>query len=253
VSLALTQTKTALGVGLQASFLATGGVEPYTYSVVAGGAGGTIDAATGLYTAPAQVNGGLFGAPSKLYDTIKAVDGAAAQITSQILVGDALLLFCEIIQKFLGLANGRVYLWDQKIMEPTDAGLFIAVSELSCKPFGIQNRFNGSGGASDSVQAVNMYTLLQIDVISRNTEARDRKEEVILALDSNYSRFQQDANSFLIGKLPPGSNFVNISSPDGAGIPYRFNISVAIQYAFTRTRAVESFNTFETPQVNTNS
>jgi hypothetical protein len=97
-----------------------------------------------------------------------------------------------------------------------------------------------------------MYAQLQVDIISRDTEARDRKEEVILALNSNYARTQQAANSFNIGALPPGAQFVNLSEQDGAAIPYRFSIPVAIQYFFTKTTAVASFGTFQTPQVNTN-
>lgn len=252
--LALTQSFTALGVNLTASFLGTGGTPPYTYSVRANGAGGTIDSSSGLYTAPSVVNGGSYGPPNKIYDTVQVVDsaGSPAFATAQILVGSPLLLFCDIIQNQLGLANGRVYLWDQKLFQPTDAGLYVAVSVLSCKPFGNTNSFDGSGSNSNSVATINMYNLLQLDIISRDTEARDRKEDVLLALKSNYSQNQQTANSFYIGQLPPGSSFVNLSHQDGASIPYRFTISVAMQYFYQKTVAVSSFGTFSTPQINTN-
>jgi len=251
-ALSLTQSKTALAINLMASFLAAGGTPPYTYSVRANGAGGTINSSTGIYTAPAVVNAGVYGAPKQIYDVIQVLDNAGNIATAQILVGTPLLLFCEIIQNQLNLPNGRVYLWDQKIMQPSDSGLYIAVSVLSCKPFSNTNKFDGSSANSNSDQSVNMYAQLQLDVISRDTEARDRKEEVIMALNSNYAQTQQEANSFYIGKLPPGSQFVNLSSQDGAAIPYRFNISVAMQYFVTKTVAVQSFDTFQTPQVNTN-
>lgn len=251
-ALSLRGNKSALGVNLIAYFMANGGTGPYTYSVRSGGAGGTINSSTGLYTAPAVVNGGLFGPPTKIYDTVQVLDNVGARATAQILVGTPILLFCEIIQNQLGLANGRVYLWDQKIMEPTDAGLYIAISVLSCKPFANTNAPDGSGSGLMSDQSVNMYAQLQVDIISRGTEARDRKEEIILALNSDYARSQQEGNCFYLGSLPPGSQFVNLSSPDGAGIPYRFNISVAMQYFFVKNVAVPYFDTFATPQVNTN-
>ena len=246
MSLSVTQTKTALGVNLTASFQGAGGTAPYTFSVLSGGAGGSIDSASGIYIAPSVVSS----VPSQLFDTIQVTDNVGATITSQIMVGTPLLLFCDVIQQYLGLAPGRVNLWDQKLPEPTDSGMFVAISVLSCKPFGNTNRLDSSG---NSVQSVNMYAQMQIDVISRGPEARDRKEDVILALFSNYSQAQQEANSFFIGKLPPGSQFVNLSSPDGAGIPYRFNIAVSMQYFYTKTKAVSYFDTFATPQVNTNS
>lgn len=253
MTMSITQNKSALGVNLQASFLAINGTPPYVYSVVAGGAGGVINSSSGLYTAPGVVNGGLYGLPLKEFDTIQAQDSLGVVATSQILVGAPLMLFCEILQNYMNLANGRVYLWDQKIFQPTDSGLYIAVSVISCKPFASTNAPDGSASGLVSDQSVNMHATLQVDIISRDTEARDRKEELILALNSDYSRSQQEANSFYIAQLPPGSQFINLSSPDGAAIPYRFNISVAMQYFFVKNVAVPYFNTFTTPQVNTNS
>ncbi len=242
--LILSQSKTALGVGLTASFLASGGTDPYVFSVRPNGAGGSIDATSGLYTAPVIVNGGSFLAPKQMYDIIDVTDDLGVITTSSILVGTPLILFCDVIQREMGLANGRVYLWDQKIPEPSDAGLFIAVSVLTCKPFSNTNKYDGSGSSLLSIQSINMYANMQIDIISRNAEARDRKEEVIMALNSDYAQSQQENNSFYIGKLPPGSQFVNLSNPDGGAIPYRYNIAVALQYFVRKTQAVPYYNDF---------
>lgn len=250
-ALSIRQTLTAIGVNLTTSFGASGGTPPYVYSVRANGAGGTIDQ-DGTYTAPPVVNGGLYGPPQKLYDTIQVRDANKNIATAKVLIGNALLLFCDVIQNQLGLPDGRVYLWDQKIMEPDDAGIYVAVSVLSCKPFANTNAPDGAGAGFDSRQSVNMYAQLQLDVISRNTEARDRKEEVIMALKSDYARQQMAANSFGIGELPPGSQFLNLSHQDGAAIPYRFAIQVAMQYFYVKTQAVQFFDSFATPQVVTN-
>lgn len=251
MSLSLISTLSAIGVNLTSSFGAIGGTPPYTYSVRPNGAGGSI-ASDGTYTAPGVVNGGSYGPPTKIYDTIQVRDSLGAIATSQILIGNALLLFCDIIQNQLGLANGRVYLWDQKLQQTSDAGLYIAVSVLSCKPFASTNAPNGGGSGIISDQSVNMYAQLQVDIISRDTEARDRKEEVILAINSDYARQQMAANSFYIGSLPPGSQFVNLSGQDGAAIPYRFNISVSLQYFFVKNQSVPYFSQFATPEIVSN-
>lgn len=240
MSLALTQSLTAIIPGLTSSFLATGGTEPYGYSVRANGAGGTINSTTGLYAAPAVGSSN----PKHLYDIVQVTDADGAITASKILIGTPLLLFCEIIQRELWLADGRVYLWDQKIMQPTDDDLYVAVSVMHPKPFSNSNKFNSDG---TSTQSVNMYAGLQVDIISRGPAARDRKEEVILALNSDYAQSQQEANSFYIGKLPPGAQFLNLSSIDGAAIPYRFNISVAIQYFVKKTKPVPFYDVFADP------
>jgi len=246
MSLTLAQTLTAVGPGITSSFVASGGTAPYTYSVRAGGAGGTINSSTGVYTAPASVPT----KPTLLFDTIVVTDNVSATSQAQIFVGDPLLLFCEIIQNQMGLAVGRVYIYDQKIMQPTDNGLYVAVSVLGVKVFGNTNRHDGSGSGMNSTQSLNCAATLQLDVISRDTSALHLKEAVLLALNSDYSEQQQNANSFFIGKIPPSAQFNSLSQQDGAAIPYRFVISVVMQYFYTKTQAVGYATPASAPTVN---
>lgn len=95
--------------------------------------------------------------------------------------------------------------------------------------------------------------VLTIDLISRSFEAYRRKEELLMALASNYSLTQQERNSFFIGKRPAGGQFVNLSNIDGAAIPYRFNLSLNIQYFSTVTKAVDYFDQFNDADVVTES
>ncbi len=237
----VTSSYSAVAINLAVSFLASGGVEPYSYALLPNGAGGTIDATTGLYTAPAQIDPD----PAKDYDTIEATDNLGATATAQILVGTPLLLFCEILQKELGLANGRVYVWDQKLKEPTDNGLYIAVSMPICRPYSSITKTDGSGSGFQATQITNVQALVDIDIISRGPSARDRKEEVIMALGSLYSQGQQELNNFYIAKLPSNLAFRNLSTIDGAAIPYRYKISVHMQYVVSKTQSVPYFDTFQ--------
>ncbi len=242
MSLSLTQNLTAIAANMLASFLAIGGTAPYTYSVIGGGAGGTINSSTGQYTAPAIASS----SPNQAYDTVQVVDSTSSVATAQILVGTPLILFCDIIQTGLGLASGRVYLWNQKLMQPIDNSIYIAISVPSCKPFGVGNQsVNGMQS-----QAVNMQASVDIDIISRGPAARDQKELVILALSSVYAEQQQEANSFYISQLP--SAFIDLSHIDGAAIPYRYRISCKIIYCVTQTQSEAYFNTFASPTVYTN-
>lgn len=241
MTLTLAQSASAVGLSKTASFLASGGTPSYVYSVLPGGAGGTIDSSTGVYTSPVSLSGN----PSGTIDVIQVVDSLLALATAGIAVGSPLLLFCNIIQHELGLSNGRVYLWDQKIFQPKDYDLYVAISVTSCKPFANVNRTSSIDDDNlDSDQYVSMLARVDIDIISRGPAARDRKEEVILALNSTYAQQQQEANGFYIGKLPPHGGFLNLSDIDGAAIPYRYKISVNMQYAFSKTTPVDFFNDF---------
>lgn len=231
-ALALTQSATALSPGRGAAFQATGGTAPYAYAVALGGAGGSVDAATGEYTAP-----GVSGV-----DHIVVTDAAAATATARIFVTGPLLLLADIIQKELELADGRVYLFNQKIMQPTDDGLFVALSVPMVKPFGNVRGFTGASSSASSDAYVAVAATVDIDVISKSTAALDRKEEVLFALASLYASQQQTANGFSVARLP--TRFLNISGIDGAAIPYRFRLSLVMTYAFAKSKPAPYFDSF---------
>ncbi len=237
MSLSLLQNATALGVNCRTSFQGFGGVEPYSYFVVPGGAGGSIEVASGFYTAPSQFSSD----PKLAFDIVQVIDGSGASATAQVLVGSALLLVCDIIATKMNLDRSRVYLWDQKINEPTDSGLFVIVSVEQVKPFGNNSRF--VDGVNQ--QYVNCLATVGIDIISRGPDARDRKEEILLALNSQYSEQQQEANSFYIGRI--STSFLNLSPLDGAAIPYRYHMTFLMQYCVSKTPSVDYFNRFDEP------
>jgi hypothetical protein len=232
VSLSLIQIVTAISPNLQASFGASGGTPPYVFSVEPGGAGGTIDPSTGIYTAPAVTG----------VDTVEVTDATTATAAAIIGVCNPLELFCDIIANQMGLAQGQVYLWDQKITPPTDSRLYVAVGVVNIKPYGTSRSQNLDGSVT---QQINFAGPVSIDIFSRGPDARDRKEEIILALNSIYSESQCEVNSLYIA--PISSNFANLSELDGPAIPYRFNISVVIKYVSTKTVMVPYFNTFSPP------
>lgn len=229
MALALLPTRAVVSPNLAQPFEATGGTAPYTYSVDAGGAGGTIDV-DGLYIAP-----GIFG-----NDVIRVVDSLAAEATSNVSILSPLEIFCDILQTEMGLSDGRVYLWDQKINSPTDFGLFIAVGVLAVKPFAVKSQINPANG--QETQSANFQSELSVDIISRDTSALYRKEEIILALRSLYSEQQQALNSMRVFPLAP--KFVNLSGMDGAAIPYRFNLMCRIQYMVNKTKVSPYFTQF---------
>lgn len=227
-----------LAPGVPRSFVAVGGVEPYTYRVE--GKGG-IDESTGLYTAPSTF-------PERVQDqqvTVIVRDADGNEAESEVLICTPLLLLCQIIQRELGLREGHVYLWDQKINEPKGPGLFVAISALSPKCYSNVNRFNPANNAQE--QQSSWATVCDIDIISKGPEARDRKEEVVMALNSQYAVQLQELNSFSLATIPTAIR--NLSSVDGAAIPYRFNFSVNLLYTVTKQQPAEYFDTFDAPEL----
>lgn len=232
MALTLSQAYKAIAPGLTASFVGLGGTSPYTYAVLPGGAGGTINGA-GLYTAPAVVSQD----PLLVTDTIKVTDSVAATAQATIAIGTPLALLSDIIQTYMVLPNDHIYWWDQKIFQPTDSNLYVIMSVENAKCFGNTSDYDSSG---NNIQVLNMHNTIGINIVSRGPDARDKKELILLALASHYAKQQMDKNAFLIGSIP--TQFNNLSVVDGPAIPYRFHISVGIQYAFTKTIATDYYD-----------
>ncbi len=244
--ISIAQTKTAIvpGSGNIAYFLASGGTPPYTYSVVAGGAGGTINATTGFYSSPSALSLD----PKKQKDTIRVVDAVAGTVDVEITIGNPLLLFCEILRHELNLAEDKCWLWNQKAFQPSTDGLYIPVGIDRIKVIGNNSRINSAGKNNQYLYG---QALLDLNVISRDNAALYRIEEVPLALESSYSQFQQETNGFQIAKIPFGA-IQNISGIDGAAIPYRFHISVVLMYAVRSSKDVQYYDDFKEVQLTTN-
>lgn len=226
------QNATAIGFGLTVPFLGVGGTPPYSYAVVPGGAGGTIDPVSGLYTSP-NISG---------EDIIEVTDSLLATASASISVLSAIQLFCDILEYELDLDDDQVVLYDQKFNIPNDSRLYIAVGVLTSKPFSNNNAALATLPGLDESQSVNVHAILNIDLYSRSTEALDRKEEVVMALKSVYAQQQMNLNAFFIGSIP--TTFVALNQEDGAAIPYHFSISVGFQYKVVKSKPIEYYDTF---------
>jgi len=150
--------------------------------------------------------------------------------------------FCSIIKSEMNLEDDQIYLWDQKINLPADNRLYVAVSVTTCKPYSMVKKYEQVGSVLNEILYTNMLAVLGIDIMSRGPDARDRKEEVILALGSTYSTQVQELNAMRIGRI--SNSFANLSQLDGSAIPYRFNIGVNLQYKIEKTKAVDFYDTF---------
>lgn len=230
-----------MATNLTLPFSALGGTAPYVYSIAPNGVGGSIDSSSGLYTSPDTTG----------VDEVVVTDSLGATAELAIAVCTPIELVCEVIQRQMRLGPGQVYLYNQKIIIPTDSAVYVAVGVISCKPFSNNREFVDNGASLNEVQSTNFQASLSIDILSRSIQALNRKEEIILALGSSYAESQMELNSFYIA--PITSSFINLSELDGAAIPYRFNLSVNVQYFTQKTTSVPFYSTYQTPQIVPNS
>lgn len=228
--IAISPTTATVPQGKTQTFTASGGTGPYVFSVKSGL--GSINSSTGVYTA--SRNTGIA--------VVEVVDSLGARARAGVTICSALTLICDIIKTSMELESDQVFLWDQKFNIPDDQRLYVTIGILSCKPFANTREYVPITGGLEELLSVNMQATLSVDIFSRGPDARDRKEEILLALGSTYSQQQQERFGFYVAPIPNG--FVNLSAIEGAAIPYRFNISVNVQYQISKTPSVDYYDDF---------
>lgn len=142
---------------------------------------------------------------------------------------------CKIIQDYMELPNGAVFLRNEKIHQTKMQDFNITVGFMNQKQIGSTTR------TIDGVEevALTMSGMVFIEIYGRTFDVVTRKEEILMALCSSLSKETQTAKGFLIAQIP--SSFNDISQIDGAAIPYRFQGTFNVQYTQKKQKSVDYY------------
>lgn len=154
----------------------------------------------------------------------------------------------DILKEQMQLREDQIMLAYSKYDIPANADLFISLSYLSGKAIGNVSYFDPE--TNHETLTTTMNDLIQIDIMSFDSSARQRKEEVIASLNSIYSQQQQDTYNFQIGRIP--SEFINVSSLEETKFLNRFTISVAVTSLSTITRYPDYYDKFDNAEATFN-
>ena len=160
-------------------------------------------------------------------------------------------VLADVIKGEMGLEAGQVMLAFQSWEIPKDDGLYVAISVLSGKAIGNNNYLEDAGaGLANEIQQIAMTEMVQIDVMSFNSDARARKEEILMALASQRCLRAQADYSFQIAGMPQG--FANASSLEETKYLNRYTTTLIIKSIKTKTKTAEFYDTFDTTEVHSN-
>lgn len=158
-------------------------------------------------------------------------------------------ILVRLMESQMGM-TGRVAQYNQKWMMPTDDGLYLVIRYLWSKPIG--NRVTYAPPTEDAdglkeMMGMQVQERYALELLSRSTEARMRKHEVLFSLASTESQQVQEENNLKIATLT--SDFRDTSYLDGAAILNRFSLEVNILRAYRRVRTVDYYDKFQIPPI----
>lgn len=157
------------------------------------------------------------------------------QLAEQIIV--------DIIKNEMELADDRVFIRDQNLKFNYDTNLYVIVGMISEQPFSSTNEtvpyLDTFGNPQiKQVQQVITQEFVQIDILSRNTDAIFRRWEILAALSSIYAQQKQEENSFRIFRIT--QSFNNTSGSEGGSNLNKFSITVPCHVWYRKEKEIKS-------------
>lgn len=135
-----------------------------------------------------------------------------------------------------------VIIYGQNIKLFNTDKLQATVKTVSSRNYSNRTEFlTGANGEFLEIQDINQQRMMQIDVYSRNNEARERYWEVAAALNSVYAQQQQDLYNFKIATI---SSDVNISGVDGGSDINRFSTTFNVIIHFQKVKTIDYYDKF---------
>lgn len=129
----------------------------------------------------------------------------------------------------MNLSASQIVVRDMNFKIPQDQKVYVIVGMIDTTVYAapapqIKTVMIGSDEEEIwEIQEAQMNEYIQVDILSRSNQAILRKNELILALNSIYSKQKQEEFNFKMGRLP--RSFVNSSYAEGGSQLNRFSLS----------------------------
>lgn len=147
----------------------------------------------------------------------------------------------DILKAEMELADGAIMMAYEKWDIPANKGLFVSISYMGPgKIVANVNEFDSA--TNEEVQQITMVNTVQIDVMSFDSSARLRKEEVAMALASIYSKQLQEKYNMQIGRQPTA--FADASNLEVTKMLNRFVTTVSVTSLHVKRKSVDYFDKF---------
>lgn len=154
-------------------------------------------------------------------------------------------IIADILQEELTLDDAHCLLGDQKWRLPEDEALFCVVFDETLKPFGAVKYLDtvtASPTVGSEVQQVAGVHTIRIEIMSFSNEARTRKEEVMMALNSLYAEQQAELAGIQISR-PQAP--VNASEAEETARLLRYSINVNVTALHQKVKVPPQYGYFD--------
>jgi len=149
----------------------------------------------------------------------------------------------DIIKDSMSLTDQQIWLENLDFKISEQKGLFVIIQQTNSNSYSTTNRYKEDVGQTKIQENITSLTREEylINIMSKDTSARTRKEELILALNSYKSQDEQAKYDFKISQI---GNMVNLSELEGSGMLTRYGLTISVLARYNLTRDVPYYDTF---------
>lgn len=152
----------------------------------------------------------------------------------------------QIIGHEMRIKKDRIFIFNNERSLPKDDGLYIVLSNISMRPYGIKSEFKNVNTNFIQVTSMNVAEEIMVSVCSKDTSARKRAYEVPLSMSSYFSQNMQQMQGFHIGQI---SNVVNNSDLEGTSRLNRFDCTIKLLTAYEKKPDVDYYDKFSHTEI----
>lgn len=147
----------------------------------------------------------------------------------------------DIIRTEMGLKQQNIWIHSQnRKIPPQSQELYVTVGCVDFLPISSKSTYDYT--KDTEIQTVYGRASVQIDILSRSLEARQRRAELLMALNSFYSKEVQDKKQFRIFELP--QRFINTSSLEGGSEINRFSLIIRAMISQDKVKDTDYYDKF---------
>ena len=147
----------------------------------------------------------------------------------------------QIIDEQMNMPIGRVFAYNSNVNLPEDSELFIPLYYAERKPIANNSKMVTTAQGVEEHQSINRVEDVIIALISRDTSARDRVQEVFLALNSYFAKDLQSKNKLHISWI---GEAYDKSFLEATSMLNRFDIRIRVFRSYEKINNIDYYDKF---------
>ena len=150
----------------------------------------------------------------------------------------------NILIEELALPKSDIWVQSQNVVIPPDSDkLFVIIGLTDARVIGNNSYATPTETGMKQTQECIQRENIQIDLLSRDTKALNRRQEAQMAMASIFSKQTQEKYNFKIFKIP--TSFVNSSEAEGTSQISRFSIVIPCHVWYRKEKEISSTDYYD--------